>query len=566
MSPDPPEIRFASGSMAGPYRIVERLGAGGMGEVYRAQDTRLNRTVAIKTLKGRFSERFELEARAISALNHPHICTLYDIGSQDGSGYLVMEYVEGEPLKGPLRIGEALRLGIQIAGALEAAHEKGILHRDLKPGNILVSKGGVKLLDFGLAKFVQLGPHQDNATVTAPLTGVGQIIGTLAYMSPEQIEGKPADARSDIFSFGLVLYEMLTGRRAFEAASNTGLMAAILKEEPRSPASLEPSIPPSLDRTVSKCLAKDPARRWQTAADLGDELEWIAKGESAAPRALPRRAFLPWVAGAAVAGAAGAGAAVWTWGRKIAPAPTAVIRLQLAPPAGAWPQRQIERQSPALSPAGNLVARIATGERGPMVWVQRLDSLTGHAVPGTEGATMVFWSPDGRSIGFWAGGKLKKAPAEGGTPLRICDLPGPGSATWNQNGVILASGRTSWLITVNSGAKTPWKQVSWPKFLPDGKHVLYMSRDPKTGGKWAYVEEYSSGRQTALMHTDTQVVFAADQPGSSRGYLVWGRNATLLAQRFDAETLRLSGEPVPIGKRFRSSRTAGRSSTHRRES
>src|SRR5450432_2408325 len=231
----PSEVHFESGSMAGPYRIGERIGVGGMGEVYRAQDTRLNRTVAIKTLKARFTERFQREARAISALNHPHICTLYDIGSQDGIGYLVMEYVEGEALKGPLPVEEALRLAIQIASALEAAHEKGILHRDLKPANILVSKSGVKLLDFGLAKFVptETRPAEigsADVTVTAPLTGTGQILGTLAYMAPEQIEGKPADVRSDIFSFGLVLYEMLTGRRAFEASSKTGLMAAILKD------------------------------------------------------------------------------------------------------------------------------------------------------------------------------------------------------------------------------------------------------------------------------------------------------------------------------------------------
>ena len=270
-----------------------------MGEVYRAQDTRLNRTVAIKTLKARFTERFEREARAVSALNHPHICTLYDIGSQDGIGYLVMEYVEGEPLKGPLGIAESLRLAIQIAGALAAAHEKGILHRDLKPGNILVSKSGVKLLDFGLAKFVPTEPRSAEVTLTAPLTGTGQILGTLAYMAPEQIEGKPADARSDIFAFGLVLYEMLTGRRAFQASSQAGLMASILKEEPPPLTSLLPSIPAALERTVSKCLAKEPERRWQTAIDLRDELAWIAESESCCAARHTAAGVLPWIAGAA---------------------------------------------------------------------------------------------------------------------------------------------------------------------------------------------------------------------------------------------------------------------------
>src|SRR5450432_1490572 len=294
------ESGFVGGSMAGPYRIGERLGAGGMGEVFRAQDTRLNRTVAIKTLKARFTDRFQREARAISALNHPHICTLYDIGSQDGIGYLVMEYVEGEPLKGPLPVEEALRLAIQIASALEAAHEKGILHRDLKPANILVSKTGIKLLDFGLAKFVPAETRPAEETATAPLTGPGQILGTLAYMAPEQIEGKPADVRSDIFTFGLVLYEILTGRRAFEATSQTGLMASILKEEPPPLTSLQPSIPAALDRTVAKCLAKEPARRWQTVSDLRHELEWIAAGDSAASRTAPRHVSFRWIAGAAV--------------------------------------------------------------------------------------------------------------------------------------------------------------------------------------------------------------------------------------------------------------------------
>ncbi len=274
------EVHFSSGSMAGPYRIAERLGAGGMGEVYRAQDTRLPRTVAIKTLRARFTERFQHEARAISVLNHPNICTLYDVGSQDGIGYLVMEYVEGRPLEGPLPVAEALRLAIQIASALEAAHEKGILHRDLKPGNILVSKSGVKLLDFGLAKFVPVAIGPEQVTMTASLTGVGQVIGTPAYMSPEQIEGKAVDARSDLFSFGLVFYEMLSGRRAFQATSQNGLMAAILKEDPAPLA----AIPAAVERVLRKCLEKDPAQRWQTAADLRRTLEGIAADEAAPVR------------------------------------------------------------------------------------------------------------------------------------------------------------------------------------------------------------------------------------------------------------------------------------------
>ena len=285
----PVEAEFPAGSMVGPYLIGDRLGAGGMGQVYRAQDTRLRRSVAIKTLRARFTDRFQREARAISALNHPNICTLYDIGAQDGVGYLVMEYVEGQPVRGPLKAREALRLAIQIAGALEAAHEQSILHRDLKPANILLSKTGVKLLDFGLAKFVRSKPQPDEATATASITGAGQIVGTVAYMSPEQIEAKALDARSDIFSFGLVLYEMLAGRRAFEGTSQYGVMAAILKEQP---AALPSSVPGALVRALYKCLEKDPAKRWQTVAELRRELERIGE-------ALTRRAVVPWIITAA---------------------------------------------------------------------------------------------------------------------------------------------------------------------------------------------------------------------------------------------------------------------------
>src|SRR6266550_4390629 len=262
---------LSAGELLGPYEILAPIGAGGMGDVYKARDTRLDRIVAIKVSKTEFSERFEREARAVAALNHSNICTLYDVGPN----YLVMEYIEGTPLKGPLPLDDALRLASQIAGALDAAHRKGITHRDLKPGNILVTKAGIKLLDFGLAK---AAPAQSasNDTETLPLTDVGVILGTLQYMSPEQVEGRKADSRSDIFSFGLVLYELLTGRRAFQAPTQAGLIVAILKEEPRSLTSLMPLTPPALDRTVSKCLAKDPEDRWQSARDLQAELEWIA--------------------------------------------------------------------------------------------------------------------------------------------------------------------------------------------------------------------------------------------------------------------------------------------------
>jgi Tol biopolymer transport system component len=516
-----------------------------MGEVYKARDTRLDRIVAIKVSKGRFSERFEREARAVAALNHPHICTLHDVGLD----YLVMEYIEGKPVKGPLPLPEALRLAIQMAGALEAAHAKGILHRDLKPSNILVAKTGVKLLDFGLAKFArtEIGPAEE--TITNPLTAAGEILGTVPYMAPEQIEGKQTDARSDIFSFGLVLFEMLTGRRAFKASSQASLMAAILKEQPPSLTSLQPLTPPALDRTVSKCLAKEPGRRWQSATDLRDELEWMAAGGVVAPAAIPRRGLFPWMAGAVAAGAGAAGIAAWAWRGKSSTAPMRAFRFRLAPPEGASLARVFTQQSLALSPAGGRVAMIANGERGSMVWVQRLDSLTASPLPGTEGATLVFWSPDGQFIGFCASGKLKKIPAEGGTPLPVCDLSDVWSATWNQDGMIVAGpGNGSSHISVKLGTVTPGKMIAWPKFLPDGKHLLYVNPDPKIKGMRAYAAEVSTGRETELMPTDTQVTFTPDQPGSSQGHLLFGRGATLLALRFDADRLRVTGEPMPVAK------------------
>jgi tRNA A-37 threonylcarbamoyl transferase component Bud32 len=541
---------LSSGARLGPYEILSAIGAGGMGEVYKARDTRLDRIVAIKVSKEQFTERFEREVRAIASLNHPHICTLHDVGPN----YLVMEYIEGTPLKGPLPLGDALRLASQIAGALDAAHRKGITHRDLKPGNILVTKAGVKLLDFGLAK-VTPAPSAGIDTETQPLTDVGVILGTLQYMSPEQVEGREADQRSDIFSFGLVLYELLAGARAFSASTQAGLMAAILKEEPRSLTSLQPSTPPALDRTVSKCLAKDPDDRWQSARDLKGELEWIAAGNSVPdpvvlPQTVSRRSLFPWIVGAAAGAAGGAGLAAWAWRGQSSPAAKTIRRL-LAPPEGTWPARVITRQSLALSLVGGRLGMIANTAQGSMVWVQRLDSLTANPLPGTEGADVVFWSPDGQFIGFWAGGKMKKIPAEGGTPLPICEVSQVRSATWNQDGMIVVGGPPrgdSFNISVNSGKVSPRKVVSWPKFLPGGKRLLYVNIDSKIGGYRAYVSDIPAGGETELMPTDTQVNFVPDQAGSTQGYLLFGRGATLLALRFDAERLRVSGDPVAVAK------------------
>ena len=282
-------MTLIAGTRLGPYEIIEPAGSGGMGDVYRAHDVRLDRDVAVKTVKGPFTERFEREARAISSLNHPHICTLHDVGEHDGSGYLVMEYIEGKAVAGPLPVEQACAYGIQICEALHAAHKKGIVHRDLKPANVLLTKQGIKLLDFGLAKLtasgnsgVMSGPQTsmgEQATVAA-LTGAHTVVGTPQYMAPEQIEARDVDARTDIFAFGCVLYELITGHRAFDGKTSSSVMAAVLATKPRPIAELVPLTPPALERIVSRCLAKDPDDRWQTARDVGAELQWVSQGGS----------------------------------------------------------------------------------------------------------------------------------------------------------------------------------------------------------------------------------------------------------------------------------------------
>lgn len=518
-----------------------------MGEVYRARDTRLDRILAIKVSQERFSERFEREARAISTLNHPHICQLYDVGPN----YLVMEYIEGAPLKGPLRLDQALRYASQICDALDAAHRSGITHRDLKPANILVTKSSVKLVDFGLAK-IEPPVALSDGTMTMTLTGRGQILGTLRYMSPEQLQGQEADGRSDIFSFGLVLYEMLTGKHAFEGSSPASLIAAMLEREAPSVADVAPL---ALDRTLRRCLEKDPENRWQSARDLKAELEWIAATDFTETQGVSRRALIPWIAGA-VAGAAGGAGVTFAWRRKNTPAPGRPLRFLLPFFEGEWRELGAIRQTLAISPVGGRVAVIATNERGSVIWVHRLDSLSARPLPGTEGAYSVFWSPDSQFIGFWADGKIKKIPPEGGTPLAICDFPSPfSSAAWSRDGVIITPpvlGAPASSVTVQSGVVSlisPTKSYRWPRFLPDGKNLLHISTDPKTG-VWAYVADLSTGSEKPLMPTDTHVVFVPDPwgNGAETGYLLFGRGTSLLAQRFDVERIRMIGEPVPVAK------------------
>jgi predicted Ser/Thr protein kinase len=431
-------MSLVAGARLGAYEILSPIGAGGMGEVYKARDTRLDRTVAVKIAKEQFSERFEREARAVAALNHPHICHLYDVGPN----YLVMELVEGTPLKGPLPLEKGIEYAGQILDALDAAHQKGITHRDLKPANILLTKQGIKLLDFGLAK--QTAPLGE-AEVTRALTGQGQILGTLQYMSPEQLQGKEVDARSDLFSFGCVLYEMLTGKQAFEGSNPASVIAAILEREP---APLEVARP--LERVIRRSLAKDPDLRFQTARDLKAALFWVL--EQPPQVNAPSRSRLGWPMAAALAvalGIAGAG-----WWRATRPVNHALVRLDVELGSDSALADNIPV---AIAPDGT---RIVFGMRGPdgkeRLATRLLDQANASPLAGTEDGVDPFFSPDGQWVGFFADGKMKKVSVQGGSPVTICDAPSPHGASWGEDGNIVAAlVATAGLARVSSAGGPP---------------------------------------------------------------------------------------------------------------
>jgi serine/threonine protein kinase len=536
------------GDKLGPYEVLAPIGAGGMGEVYRARDPRLNREIAIKISAAHFSERFEREAKAIAALNHPNICSLYDVGPD----YLVMEYVDGKPLKGPVPLNEALALAGQILDALDAAHRKGITHRDLKPGNILVNKNGVKVLDFGLAK-IENASGMDGATKTMPLTGEGSILGTLQYMSPEQVEGKEADARSDIFAFGLVLYELITGKRAFEGSTQTSLIAAILKDQPRPVSELQPVTPKALDRVVQTCLEKDPDRRWQSAREVKHALEWISLG---APTPAPPKTQWLWQ-GVAAALAVIAVATAWAlWPKP--PAPVKSTRFQVPLPEnedyGLWM---------AFSPDGRKLAFTTSGpQRG--VWIRDLEALETRHLAGTENALALFWSPDSRFLAFGGGGQLKKIDVSGGPPQTLCEAGGVGMGSWSRDGVIIfgasaqgplrrvsASGGVATDLTVLNRQRGEAFHSS-PIFLADGRHFLYfLGGSPEVNGIYvgsldAKPEEQKRER---LLATRLSVGYTPLQD-SAGGRLFFMRDTTLMAQPFDVKKLQLTGEPIAVAEQL----------------
>jgi serine/threonine protein kinase len=562
----------------GPYQIESLLGAGGMGEVYRARDTRLNRTVAIKILTQGVADtpevrqRFEREARAVSSLSHPHICVLYDVGNQDGIEYLVMEYLEGETLaaritKGPLTTAELLRYAAQIADALDKAHRQGIVHRDLKPANVMLTKTGAKLLDFGLAKDEEIlhGDPGTSPTMSRPLTMQGSIVGTMQYMSPEQLEGKPADARSDIFSFGAMLYEMATGKKAFDAKSHASLIAAILKEEPSPMREFQPLTPPALEQIVKACLAKDPDERPQNAHDLKLQLEWTreSSGSSQSRLAQPAQTIAPptapeasrrRIASVILATVVGTLLVAGALAYFFKPQPAPAERLEFSIPL------QNEMSHLALSADGRLLAFVSPDpvSGANMVSVQRVGSSAISVLPGTEGASYPFWSPDNAYVGFFAEGKLKKIPVSGGAPQVLAAATSGRGGAWGRRGVIVFSPQPAgWLWKINADGSNlasltdkifdGSKIVShrWPVFLPDGEHLLFATLTFTNNG----ADDDNRGVYLGSLAGPAKRVapLALSNPGYANGYLFYlDGKKSLRAARLDVAKESLVGDSFVI--------------------
>jgi Tol biopolymer transport system component len=566
-------MRLAPGKQLGPYEITATLGVGGMGEVYRARDTRLERTVAIKILLQLSSDpgrrqRFEREAKAISGLNHPNICVLHDIGHQDGIDYLVMECVEGETLakrleKGPLPLEQVSKLGAQIADALDKAHRAGIVHRDLKPQNIMLTATGAKLLDFGLAKSASSLVDLAAMTITkaeSPITEQGTIVGTFQYMSPEQVEGRELDGRSDIFSLGAVLYEMVTGQRAFEGKSRLSVASAILEKEPAPLTTLKPLTPLALDHVIRSCLAKDPDDRWQTARDLSHELKWIgeAGSQAGAPAVAGRSggtARIAWAVAAVLLAAVGALSVAYFKSKGESPS-SLVVRSSLLPPADTQ-FNAFDNWLPAVSADGTHIVFPVWDGHGKRLWLRAINETgEGKVLPGTEDGSLPFWSPDGRSVGFFADAKLKRIDIEGNLVQVLCDVPTPRGGTWSQDGIILftpSQATAIYQIPANGGTAKQVTELNatrgeqshrWPVFLADGKHFLFFVRSeqhPEIAGIYA----------GSLDSKDYHLVVKATMGHAfeARGTLVYVHDGAVVTQRFDEEKLTTAGEPVTLPDR-----------------
>jgi Tol biopolymer transport system component len=577
-------VPLLPGSRLGAYEIVAPRGAGGMGEVYTARDTRLDRMVAVKVLTGALAadaqsrQRFEQEARSIAALNHPHICTIHDVGRHGDVDYLVMELLEGETLgdrlkKGPLGIAEALAIAVQVGDALAAAHRVGIAHRDLKPGNvILVRRSGAsgapdaKLLDFGLAASVPGGGstggpplHASVMTTTPPSmlatrppsATTSSFSGTVQYMAPEQLDGQPADHRADIFAFGCVLYEMLAGRKAFEGATAMTVIAAIMSVEPKPIASIA-SAPAVLDHLLRRCLEKDPEQRWQSMADVTGELRWIASQpltsvgpvHGGAPAArIGKPAGFAIVVATVVAGvlAVMAGA---NWLKPAAAAEVQSLQFEVTTPPTDLPHM-------AVSPDGTTLVFVANENRRPMLWLRSLDRVETRKLPGTEGAQGPFWSPDGRSIGFFTASKLKRLDVRSGASLELADIQNGRGADWGADGTILfAPGVDSPIMRVSSGGgevtqvTTPIGRTAHrsPQFLEDGKRFVFFVAlgAPEVNG--TYLGSLDGAAPVRILATQGFARYA--QPG----HLLTVQQGSLVAHEFGSGSATVTGEPIVLAR------------------
>jgi Tol biopolymer transport system component len=581
-------MTIAPGTRLGPYEIVSRIGAGGMGEVWKAIDTRLDRNVAVKVLpmelaqNAQFRLRFEREAKTISQLSHPNICTLHDIGEErpqlsgtsarqsDSVSYLVMELLEGESLaerltRGPLAIAEVLRYGAQIADALDRAHRAGVVHRDLKPGNIMLTKSGAKLLDFGLAKPSAPGVFavaasgltiaREDATQQRPLTTEGTIVGTFQYMAPEQLEGQDVDARTDIFSFGAVLYEMATGIRAFDGKTRTSLIAAIVGSMPRPITELQPVTPRALDHVVMKALAKDPADRWQSAHDLGDELRWIGEGSSSATAVAaapaPRKRIAPTLVVTMLALAmAGLFAALWLRNRGAARHLVADIA---PPPKTFFANVGDSAAPPVISPDGKYIV-FGAGDTTIQLWLRTIATGEVRPLTATDDATFPFWSPDSRSIGFFANGHVERVDVTGGAPTLLAECSTSRGGAWSPDGVIVFALSTLTPLsrvpdrggvprTITKLAFPRETTHRWPSFLPDGKHFLYLAanhQDLSGGSNSVFVGSVDGGPSRLVMNGAGNAVYAS-------GRLLFMRDTTLYAQKMSKDGV-LSGEPDVVAE------------------
>jgi Tol biopolymer transport system component len=574
------------GTKLGRYEIRAKIGEGGMGEVYLARDTQLGRDVAVKVLPSTYSQdterlhRFEQEACAASALNHPNILTIYDVGTHDGSPYVVSELLEGQTLR--QRLGgtslpqrKTIDYALQVARGLAAAHEKGIVHRDLKPDNLFITNDGrVKILDFGLAKLTGAGDTQLSQTSIPTRrvdTDPGKVMGTVGYMSPEQVKGRAVDHRSDIFSFGTILYEMLSGRRAFHGESAAETMSAVLKEDPPDLSETNQRIAPALERLVNHCLEKNPEERFHSASDLAFALEALSGSTSVAtqtvtvPALAPRwikRGGLPWAVAAVAIVAALVFAILYFRGPATPEAHT--MRFFVVPPEKAI----VVGGGQHISPDGQRLVFVATGADGKRVlWTRPIDALGAQPLPGTEEASNPFWSPDSRSIGFFAAGsKLKKIDFAGGPAQTLTDLQTTAAGgTWNQQGLIVFSrspGDGLYKVSATGGTAARATNLdesrketthAWPYFLPDGRHFLYLARSAQRENTGIYVAALDSSERKLLVNADSSAAYAPP------GFLLFLRERTLMAQRFDANNLQLSGEAFPIAEQVGNNPATGRS-------